>query len=75
MHIGTDKVKYVLSDGEPCQHVGCAHHISHPCEGCGRIGAQGTAVMTDWNRLSLRHSALRHRNRRRRRKHLQHKCR
>jgi len=27
-----------LRDGEPCSHVGCLHHVSHPCEGCGRIG-------------------------------------
>ena len=25
-------------DGEPCSHRGCLRHISHPCEGCGRIG-------------------------------------
>lgn len=25
-------------DGEPCSHPGCLSHISHPCEGCGRIG-------------------------------------
>lgn len=38
--------KYVLGniilpefkDGEPCNHKGCLNHISHPCEGCGRIG-------------------------------------
>jgi len=23
-------------NGEPCSHKGCASHISHPCEGCGR---------------------------------------
>ena len=27
-----------LRDGEPCSHVGCLSHISHPCEGCGRVG-------------------------------------
>ena len=26
-----------LKDGEPCEHPGCMNHISHPCEGCGRI--------------------------------------
>ena len=26
-----------LKDGEPCRHVGCLSHVSHPCEGCGRI--------------------------------------
>lgn len=23
--------------GVPCSHPGCLNHISHPCEGCGRI--------------------------------------
>jgi hypothetical protein len=27
-----------LRDGEPCSHPGCLNHLSHPCEGCGRIG-------------------------------------
>lgn len=26
-----------LKDGEPCSHPGCLSHLSHPCEGCGRI--------------------------------------
>ena len=21
----------------PCSHKGCYHHVSHPCEGCGRV--------------------------------------
>ena len=24
-------------DGEPCGHSGCMSHVSHPCEGCGRV--------------------------------------
>jgi len=28
-----------LADGEWCGHPGCGHHLSHPCEGCGRVGA------------------------------------
>lgn len=27
-------------DGEPCDHPGCLHHITHPCEGCGRIAGR-----------------------------------
>ena len=27
-----------MRDGEPCSHKGCLNHISHPCEGCGRVG-------------------------------------
>ncbi len=30
----------ILRDGEPCGHPGCLKHISHPCEGCGRIGGR-----------------------------------
>lgn len=27
-----------LKDGEACGlHTGCLRHVSHPCEGCGRI--------------------------------------
>lgn len=29
-----------LPDGVPCDHRGCLHHITHPCEGCGRIGGR-----------------------------------
>jgi len=25
---------------QPCRHLGCLSHITHPCEGCGRIGGQ-----------------------------------
>jgi hypothetical protein len=25
-------------DGVPCDHPGCLSHVTHPCEGCGRIG-------------------------------------
>lgn len=33
------KVLDALEPGEPCEHPGCAAHVSHPCEGCGRYGA------------------------------------
>lgn len=29
-----------LRDGEPCSHRGCLSHVSHPCEGCGRIAGR-----------------------------------
>ncbi len=32
-----------LKPGEPCHHPGCLNHVSHPCEGCGRIAGQGEA--------------------------------
>lgn len=31
----------IFKDGQPCNHSGCKSYVSHPCEGCGRIGAQG----------------------------------
>jgi len=33
-----------LKPGEPCDHPGCLAHQTHPCEGCGRIGGQGTVL-------------------------------
>lgn len=47
----------VFEDGEPCRHPGCANHIIHECEGCGRIGAKGEVkiprnVYNNWNLLS-----------------------
>lgn len=27
-------------DGEPCGHPGFLHHVTHPCEGCGRKGGR-----------------------------------
>jgi len=29
-----------LEDGEPCGHPGCLNHVTHPCEGCGRIAGK-----------------------------------
>ncbi|MCK5021466.1 MAG: hypothetical protein KAS32_30925 [Candidatus Peribacteraceae bacterium] len=29
-----------LKDGVPCDHPGCLHHVSSPCEGCGRNGGK-----------------------------------
>jgi len=29
-----------MRDGEPCSHIGYLHHISHPCEGCERVGGR-----------------------------------
>ena len=27
-----------LRPDQSCGHPGCLSHVSHPCEGCGRIG-------------------------------------
>lgn len=40
-----------LKDGEPCDHPGCLLHISHPCEGCGRVGGIGKVTPPDGFRL------------------------
>lgn len=29
-----------LRPDEPCAHAGCLSHVTHPCEGCGRIAGQ-----------------------------------
>jgi hypothetical protein len=29
-----------LPDGVPCTHSGCLNHMTHPCEGCGRIAGR-----------------------------------
>jgi hypothetical protein len=34
-----------VPSGAGCGHRGCGHHITHPCEKCGRIGAKGIAVL------------------------------
>lgn len=34
-----------LERGEPCSHPGCLSHVSHPCEGCGRVG--GTITLEE----------------------------
>jgi hypothetical protein len=32
--------RWQLRDGEPCTHPGCLKHLTHPCEGCGRVGGR-----------------------------------
>lgn len=39
-------VTILFADGEPCDHPGCLHHLTHPCEGCGRIGGVGDVFTT-----------------------------
>lgn len=29
-----------LTPDEPCDHPGCLSHVTHPCEGCGRIAGR-----------------------------------
>lgn len=48
--MSVEDAELLYKNGEPCQHRGCRNHISHACEGCGRIGAQGEV----WRFLTLR---------------------
>lgn len=43
-----------LKNGEPCDHPGCLNHITHPCEGCGRIGgiSKKTIRLYKWPRVN-----------------------
>lgn len=34
---GQEQLSATIADGEPCEHVGCLNHVTHSCEGCGRI--------------------------------------
>ena len=34
------------AEGEPCGHPGCLRHVTHPCEGCGRIAGRGEGYLT-----------------------------
>jgi hypothetical protein len=36
-----------LRDGEPCTHPGCLRHLTHPCEGCGRVGGRSVSEELD----------------------------
>lgn len=29
-----------VRDYEPCSHPGCLSHVTHPCEGCGRMAGR-----------------------------------
>jgi hypothetical protein len=40
-----DLLYAVYLDGESCNHIGCLHHISHPCEKCGRIAGKGIVYL------------------------------
>ena len=44
----TNKDMLLYRHGEPCEHPGCAAHISHPCEVCNRIAMQGNKYKPGW---------------------------
>jgi hypothetical protein len=46
-------MKEELKNGEPCNHPGCQSHITHPCEGCGRIGARGRTTAQKYFNLKM----------------------
>ncbi len=39
---------------KPCTHKGCLSHISHPCEGCGRIGGDGIIYHNEFEEMKDR---------------------
>jgi hypothetical protein len=39
-----------LRDGEPCTHPGCLRHLTHPCEGCGRVGGRSNSYAEAYRR-------------------------
>ena len=46
-----------VKDGEPCPNTGCRHHVTHPCELCGRMGARGETTVR-WGCLRIRKEEL-----------------
>lgn len=38
--IKSEAVKAPEEQESPCSHPSCYSHVTHPCEGCGRIGGQ-----------------------------------
>ena len=54
-----DRQLIYYSSGQPCDHPGCASHVSHPCEQCGRVAARGEATVPGktwliyWNDLAF----------------------
>jgi hypothetical protein len=42
-----------MKDGEPCSHPGCQYHITHPCESCGRIGANKNSIRQKYFDLKM----------------------
>lgn len=42
-----------LPTGVPCTHPGCLHHVSHPCEGCGRIAGITPDTLTQYDLPSV----------------------
>ena len=37
----------IFDEGEPCGHPGCLSHITHPCEGCSRVGGKTEKQIND----------------------------
>ncbi len=33
-------VDFVRMGPLPCSHPGCCHHVTHPCEMCGRVACE-----------------------------------
>lgn len=57
--LSEDHIFRIFYSGEKCLHFGCLSHISHPCEGCGRIGGRGDVLVTNNPLYLLRDSSAR----------------
>lgn len=42
----------IFEPGKPCDHPGCLSHVTHRCEGCGRINGQWEYVQNGSQELS-----------------------
>jgi len=49
---GVVTVERELFDYQPCDHPGCLSHVSHPCEGCGRIAGRASSVAAQQRRAA-----------------------
>jgi len=44
-----------MPEGEPCEHPSCLQHVSHPCEGCGRIAGYALPELPEMWRQYFAH--------------------
>ena len=45
-----------LPDGVACEHPGCLSHLTHPCEGCGRVGGKFNPYSCADCRAAMKHA-------------------
>ena len=35
-----DELAWLMTAEKSCDHIGCLKHVTHPCEGCGRVAGR-----------------------------------